>query len=182
MPAKPKARSTTTKKRKQARRKRSEREILKERLDRCFSWYVRLIEADNDGNVSCITCETVRHWTEVDAGHFISRRYLAVRWRPENVKPQCKRCNMRHAGEQWLFSRALQKQYGEQICETLYNTATNGKPPTTEQLKIYLEWYEHQVTTILTRRIERDSRERGSVPKALNQRIQLHGPHGRGED
>lgn len=89
---------------------------------------------------------------------------------------------MRYAGEQWLFSRAIQKQYGEQICETLYNTATNGKPPTTEQIKVYLEFYEHHVAAILARRIERDSRERGSVPKALDKRVQLHRSGRRGED
>lgn len=36
-------------------------------------------------------------YTDMDAGHFISRRHKATELEPDNVWPQCKRCN-RHLG------------------------------------------------------------------------------------
>ena len=96
--------NTNSKAKRKARRKRSERAILTSRLDRCFSWFVRLRDADSkESMVTCITCGKREHWTQVDAGHFISRKYVAARWMGINVHGQCKGCN-ESGGQQWLYS------------------------------------------------------------------------------
>ena len=63
---------------------------LKRELDSTFSVWTRRRFADSNGMVRCITCQKVSHWKTVDAGHYVSRSYLATRWHPENVHPQCK--------------------------------------------------------------------------------------------
>lgn len=35
----------------------------------------------------------MKHWQDIDAGHFYSRRHRSVRWDEMNVHPECKRCN-----------------------------------------------------------------------------------------
>ena len=67
----------------------------------------------------CYTCGAVRHWSEVDAGHFMSRACMSTRWDEKNVQFQCKRCNMR-SGEQFLFSVHLDQEHGEGTAEALH--------------------------------------------------------------
>ena len=86
---KPTGRSKTNSKAKRTARRKTANVKLRNKLDRVFSWYVRLKDTDDAGNVSCITCGKVQHWLHVDAGHLISRKYMATRWLPVNVKPQC---------------------------------------------------------------------------------------------
>lgn len=43
--------------------------------------------------LECWTCGETKHWKQVDAGHYISRRHKSVRWDLRNIRPQCKICN-----------------------------------------------------------------------------------------
>lgn len=171
---KPTGRSKTNSKAKRtARRKNSKRIKLRNKLDRVFSWYVRLKDTDDAGKVSCITCGKVQHWLHVDAGHFISRKYMATRWLPVNVKPQCKGCNMQSGGEQWLYSKALVKLYGPGICETIHERATTEKPPSNEQIEEQIEYYSDRVAAIFAERIARNSGFNRNVPHGLPRRIRV---------
>ena len=88
---------------------------LKKELDKVFSQYVRLSHADHSGMCECFTCGTYKHWKEIQAGHFMSRRHNATRWHLDNVKPQCVKCNMFNQGEQYRFSVNL----GDLIAEEM---------------------------------------------------------------
>lgn len=90
----------------------------KKKADRWFSRYTRKSEADYRGYVRCITCKEPKHWKKVDAGHFISRSYLNLRFDERNVWPQCKRCNMQ-AGEPAAYAIFLEEKFGEGIVEQL---------------------------------------------------------------
>ena len=76
---------------------------LKKELDKVFSQYIRLKYADHNGMCECFTCGTQKHWKNIQAGHFMSRRHMATRWHEDNVKPQCVKCNMFSQGEQYRF-------------------------------------------------------------------------------
>lgn len=81
---------------------------LKRELDRVFSLYVRWKAADKNGLVKCFTCGKKEHVKKMQAGHFIPRHYLAVRWdATNNVKPQCYRCNVLLKGNYPDFAFAL---------------------------------------------------------------------------
>ncbi len=63
------------------------------KADNLASKYIRQKFADSNGNVTCITCGKVLHWKESHCAHFIGRNSKILRWREENLKPACPRCN-----------------------------------------------------------------------------------------
>lgn len=92
----------------------------------------------------CYTCGAVRHWTEVDAGHFMSRACMSTRWDETNVQFQCKRCNMR-SGEQYLFSIHLDQEYGEGTAERLMIASKKTRKFTHAELEQMFHHYKRLV-------------------------------------
>ena len=90
------------------------------KVDTVFSQYIRLRATDDRGFGQCWTCHATRHWTEVDAGHFMSRACMSTRFEETNVQFQCKRCNGFRSGEQYLFAQHLDQHYGEGTAEALH--------------------------------------------------------------
>jgi len=85
----------------------------KKTCDQWFSKYIRLRDADANGMCKCITCDTAKNWKEMDAGHFMSRRYMATRYDEMNCHAQCQRCNQYGAGEQYLHGKMIDALHGE---------------------------------------------------------------------
>tara|TARA_R100000231_G_scaffold139539_2_gene121160 strand:+ start:1298 stop:1684 length:387 start_codon:yes stop_codon:yes gene_type:complete len=96
------------------KKKLSKSKLIK-KLDRIFSIYVRLFNADKNGNCKCITCGKQQHYKQLHAGHFISRRHLCTRWDLNNVKPQCIYCNTYQQGRQYEFSLQLGKKLSQDL-------------------------------------------------------------------
>ena len=96
------------------------RKGLINKLDKIFSEYIRKRDADKKGFCKCITCEREFKWNELDAGHFISRKEMSVRWDERNVAAQCQYCNRFRYGRQYQFSLALDKQ-SRGLSKRLYN-------------------------------------------------------------
>ena len=48
----------------------------------------------------------------MQAGHFVSRSYLATRWHPENVAPQCMQCNVFKSGNLTAYAAWGVNRYG----------------------------------------------------------------------
>ena len=96
------------------------RSTIVKKLDKIFSIYIRKKDADFHGYVDCYTCGVSKNWKyEIDAGHFMGRGKYATRWDEQNVKPQCKSCNGFRSGEQYLFSKHLDKEYGDGTADWL---------------------------------------------------------------
>ena len=98
--------------------KNKRKELVKE-LDKVFSEYIRRRWADHSGIVNCVTCGAFHHWKSVDAGHYISRRYMSTRWDDKNLAPQCKGCNIFGRGRHDDYAVWLVKYYGEGILQEL---------------------------------------------------------------
>lgn len=97
---------------------------LKKDADKFFSKYVRYRDGQkkSDGWYSeCITCEAVKPLTQMQAGHFVTRRITSLRFDEENVNAQCVGCNMFKQGEQYLYAKALNLKYGDGKAEELMN-------------------------------------------------------------
>ena len=93
---------------------------LKKELDKWFSLYIRLREANEYGMVQCFTCGVVRGYKDgMQNGHFQSRKHLATRFDDENCQVQCVKCNMYEQGEQFRFGIGLDHKYGEGTAEEL---------------------------------------------------------------
>jgi len=93
---------------------------LKKELDKWFSLYIRLREANEYGMIQCFTCGIVRGYKDgMQNGHFQSRKHMATRFDEENCQNQCIKCNIFDSGQQYLFSIRLDEKYGEGTSEEL---------------------------------------------------------------
>ena len=91
----------------------------KKTCDMWFSKYVRIRDANHNGLCKCVTCNTVKHWKEMECGNFKSRRFMAKRWNEQNAHAQCKSCNKYNAGEQYRHGIEIDLLYGEGTADYL---------------------------------------------------------------
>lgn len=91
----------------------------KNKLDEVFSGYIRTRDTQHNGFAKCITCPEVLPYKKLQAGHYISRSYLATRWEPLNVAAQCGGCNLYKKGAPDEFALVLLNLYGADILENL---------------------------------------------------------------
>lgn len=89
------------------------------RLDRVFSEYVRLRDADSNGYIRCISCGKIAHWKESDCGHYVNRKHLSTRWNEKNCNAQCPACNRFDEGNMLGYTKGLVKKYGNSVLDEL---------------------------------------------------------------
>jgi hypothetical protein len=87
--------------------------------DDWFSKYIRIRDADNNGYIRCISCGKIVHWKNADAGHFIKRQHIALRFNEQNVNAQCKLCNCFEQGNDIGYAKGLDKKYGPGTADKL---------------------------------------------------------------
>jgi len=123
---------------------------LKKKVWKVFSAYKRQVEADKNGFVRCCTCGVIKHWKEVDAGHYVSGRHNAVLFDEMLVHPQCKPCNRDH-GNMPNYTKFMMKRYGLTHDELvkLYNKKKKElKIITYGELETLLEYYTERLKEI----------------------------------
>jgi hypothetical protein len=96
---------------------------LKKDLDKFFSLFIRLRDADDLGFVKCFTSGRYYHSFLIHAGHFMSRKSHSTRWDEVNVQPQSIGDNLFGQGEQYKFGKELDLKYGEGTSENLQQRA-----------------------------------------------------------
>lgn len=96
----------------------SRTKLIKE-LDKYFSLFIRLRNADSNGMVRCFTSGKIMHYKKAQAGHFISRRHFATRWDEINVQVQSVAENIYNQGNAPVFTQKLKEKYGEKAVELL---------------------------------------------------------------
>jgi len=116
---------------------------LEKKLDKVFSQYIRLKDADQGGTVECVTCNQLFFWKDTDCGHFIKRQHRSVRWDERNVGVQCTRCNHYMGGRQDDFSKYIIKTYGYSVYDELmrlkYQTMKFSRLDILEKIDEYKE-------------------------------------------
>ena len=105
-------------------------------------------DADDLGMATCISCGSVKKWREGDAGHFISRGKMSTRYDEQNVHFQCKKCNIFRNGEQYLYSLALDRKYGEGTAERIYLESNKTKKTSIGELRRMIKHYTRQIDEI----------------------------------
>jgi hypothetical protein len=88
-----------------------------------FSEYIRRSYADDNGYAECVTCGTRKPWREMQAGHFISRRYTMILFDERNVHPQCPYCNGPLSGNISAYQNFMVCKYGQSIVDHLFKLA-----------------------------------------------------------
>ena len=92
---------------------------LKKKLDRIFSIWIRKRDSNFQGYISCISCQSVIHWTEADASHYVSRNHNITRYDTKNVNSSCRKCNRYLSGNIPEYTLALDRKYGKKTAEKL---------------------------------------------------------------
>jgi len=94
---------------------------LRNKLWSIVSEVVRRGSADDQGYVTCVTCNKSLHWKEAHAGHFIPRaRGIACYFECRNIHPQCPGCNF-FGGEmvKIRYSQWMTRMYGQDEVDRL---------------------------------------------------------------
>lgn len=104
--------------------------------DTVFSRYIRMAAADNKGIASCYTCETKKHFSLLECGHYMKRGNLFLRFDERNCRPQCKMCNHNQStdGEKLKFTKRLESEHPG-ITDILREEAALVYKPTREELR-----------------------------------------------
>ncbi len=122
-------------------------------LWKVFSVYIRLRDADKNGNIRCISSGKICHWKEADAGHFIGRRHMATKYHEQNVNAQGRGANRFNGGEQFAYSKAIDKKYGPGTSDKLLVLS--------RQLKKYHDFEIKALIGHYKREVERLQKEKG---------------------
>ena len=74
-----------------------------------FSLFIRLRDCpdNSQGFCRCKTCGKVDRYKNMDAGHFISRRWKPTKYREDNVFAQCVHCNRDLSGNLDEYAKVL---------------------------------------------------------------------------
>lgn len=90
-------------------------------VDKKVSEYIRKKHANSDGYCRCVTCGVIKHWKEMDNGHFIKREHLLTRYMETNMAVQCRKCNRFQGGREARFAEYIIKKYGLKEFNKLMN-------------------------------------------------------------
>jgi hypothetical protein len=113
---------------------------------------VRVQSADDNGYCQCVSCGVVKHWKEMQGGHFISRSKTATKITRENVHTQCRRCNAWPDSTTVLSYRDYMiERYGEDFVENLREESGKLKKWTREELNLIKENLKKELKNELSR-------------------------------
>jgi len=85
-------------------------DLIKE-ADTVISTYVRMSAANKEGIAKCFTCSEEKRWQEMDAGHYVSRGCMFLRFDVlRNIRCQCQTCNRFKHGNILSYSKALESE------------------------------------------------------------------------
>lgn len=118
------------------------------KVDKVFSEYIRLRDADDLGYCHCITCGKVYPWKQIHNGHFISRSEEATRYNEINCNSQCVSCNSIKQGQPHIYRRKLIEKYGKEAIEALEEIARIGGKFDIYQLQEMYNEYREKVKAL----------------------------------
>lgn len=125
------------------------RKKLVDQLDKVFSQFIRLRDANKQGVCKCCTCGKLMVWKHpkgtTHAGHFVNRKHMATRWDEKNVHAQCVKCNSFDEGRQRQHGIFIDKKYGEGTADYLEGKGRSYCKWQEFELKEKIEYYKKEV-------------------------------------
>ncbi len=120
---------------------------LKKKAWSAFSKYIRLMYADQYGNVTCVTCGTKKHYKEMQAGHLVPGRRNSILFDERGVYPQCYRCNICLNGNLLNYLDFMESRHGARearkiIKDLKYKSRTESVSFTADELKEMIKKWE----------------------------------------
>ena len=117
---------------------------LKRKLDQVFSRYIRLRDTPK-GYGRCVTCGRKLPYKDLDAGHFISRNWTALRWDERNVNIQCLRCNRFQGGQIEEYFLWMEDKYGRAVVDEMISHKHDVIILTTIGLQALIDEYKDKI-------------------------------------
>ena len=117
-------------------------------MDRIFSKYIRLRDTlpnHTEPVFICCSCGQMKPYASADAGHFINRRWMAVRCNETNVHAQCSSCNRFDEGNSAGYAVFMIKKYGQAHVDKLLALKNQGQKWTDWELDVLIKEYKQKV-------------------------------------
>jgi len=116
--------------------------VLRQECLKTIQRLCRLAAADDDGNCACVSCGVVKHYSQLQGGHWLAKGSSSF-WalRIENVHPQCASCNMwgmRYGSAAQQYTLWMEDMYGRDFVEEMIATKSNP-------IKLYKADYEEML-------------------------------------
>jgi hypothetical protein len=84
---------------------------LRDKLDDLISIWVRYSAVNEWGMVNCYTCDKPNKPADIDAGHYITRECMYLRFDLRNIRGQCRLCNRSKGGMAAEFGKRLELEH-----------------------------------------------------------------------
>lgn len=94
---------------------------------------------------TCISCGKRNIWTLMDAGHFVNRRYMALRYSETNCNAQCRSCNRFDEGNPVGYMEGLKAKYGKDIIDKLMMAKKTSVKHTKFEYETMIDYYKSEV-------------------------------------
>ena len=121
---------------------------LTAKLDKLFSKYIRQRDLINGEYFRCCSCGQLKPYEQADAGHFINRRWMATRWREDNVHAQCRSCNRFDEGNAVGYTMFMIEKYGKEHVEYLQAIKNAGCKYSEFELQVLIDEYKIKLKNI----------------------------------
>lgn len=118
---------------------------LVKKLDRIFSYYIRLRDSMPNGMCKCISCGKIKPYREIDCGHFFGRTNMATRFDEDNCNGECRGCNRASSDHLIFYQENLIKKIGVARFSSLRERARSTKKWEPDELQRMIDYYTKEV-------------------------------------
>ncbi len=126
---------------------KSDRSKVVDRLDTIFSKYIRRRDCGFSYG-RCISCGSIITYSSSDAGHYINRKHMSLRFDEVNVNAQCRQCNRFDEGNVQGYRRGLIEKYGEKATDMLEIKKHNSCHLSIFEIELLINEYELKLAQI----------------------------------
>lgn len=128
--------------------KKKSLKTLKNKRWKLFSEYIRRKYADRDGYAECVTCKRVKHFKQLQAGHFVPGRTNSILFEEDNCHPQCYGCNVGKYGNTVEYYVFMLEKYGQKRIDELRRIGTYTVKFTIEDHEEAIEELKDKLTVL----------------------------------
>ena len=127
---------------------------MQKKLWKTFSKFIRLRDCLATTKTPeygiCFTCGRQFPIKELQAGHFISRRFKALLFDEMNVNSQCSFCNCFRGGQPEEYFVRMEQKYGRDMVNDLLKRKHEIKKWSVAELEYLVQLYENMIEDLST--------------------------------
>ena len=129
---------------KRTRKRSSEPDYVAD-MDKVFQFWVRLRDTMPGGYCRCISCGKIKPFDHIQAGHYMSRRHMSIRWNPDNCNGECDFCNGRDGDHLIGYRENLIRKIGEGKVRWLEAARNETRKWSDFEIKLMIKHYSKEV-------------------------------------